>query len=131
VRVDRGVARRRLARVEAPEPNLLEAEPVQVVRGRRLEIGAWRPGRLLLHGLRHEDLAGRVGIIGGAVVLLPYDPGNRVVARNRGTAGDRGILGRAVRVDFERLDERGIRPVLTRGKPSVRGRVEAAREDVR
>src|SRR5207245_127841 len=75
-RVDGGVARG-LARAEALEPDLLETEPVQVVRLRRLETGARRPGRRLLHALRHEDLARRGSIVRGAVVLLPYDPRNR------------------------------------------------------
>ena len=71
-----------------------------------------------------------VSSFGDAVVLLPGDPGNRIVARDGGAARDRGVLGRAKGVDVERR-EMDRAAALAGGQPDVGRRVEAAGEDVR
>src|SRR5439155_13755031 len=121
----------RLARGETIEPDLLPAEAVQVVRGRRLEAGARRSRPRLLHALRHEDLPRHVRVGGGTVVLLPRDPRHGIVPRGRGAPGDRRVLRRPVGVDVERRHVRAGGTVLAGGKPQVRTGVEAAGEDVR
>src|SRR5207253_4269247 len=69
-------------------------------------------------------------VVWNAIVLLPGDPGNRIVARDGGAARNRRVLGRANCVDVER-GKMEWAAALARGQPAVRRRVEAAGEDVR
>src|SRR5206468_2682698 len=132
--VERGIAgigRERTARVQPVESDLLPAEPVHVDPARRLRPDRARRSRNgLLHGLRNEDLPQRRGVVRDAVVLLPGDPGNRIVARDGGATRDRGVLGRANGVNVEGRDVAWAL-ALARGQPDVGRRVEPAGEDVR
>src|SRR6185436_16730024 len=130
VDVQRRVAGRRRGRrrrVQALDAGLLPAERADA------RAPARRVGRAvgLLDPARGEDLVlgGVVG--GGAVLLLPGDPRDRVVARDGRAADERRVLGGAVGVDVQRRDAVAGRAVLALGDPHVRGRVESAGEDVR
>src|SRR5437762_1322108 len=112
------------------ESPLLEAESVHVVPAYGLRPDRARRARDgLLHALRDEDLSPRRAVIRDAVVLLPGDPWNWILARDGSSARDRGVLGRAKNVDVEGREVASAG--LAGGQPEIGRRVETAGEDVR